>query len=82
MTELGEMWGKVPGWQIQGGPNFELDPRLVGIFVPVDTEDCPAEELHLVISALNTAEIKYERAKAEGKLGPGCFLLVGSRPRQ
>jgi hypothetical protein len=82
MTELGEVWEKVPGWQIQGGPHFGLDPRLVGVLVPVDIKNCPDEELQLVISALGVVGIKPERVRAEGKLGSECLLLVGSRPRQ
>jgi hypothetical protein len=82
MTELGEVWEKVPGWKIQGGPNFGLDPRVVGVLVPIDMENCPAEELQLVMSALGEAGMKPERARAEGKLGSECVLLVGSRPKQ
>lgn len=82
-NDLGELWKKVPGWEVQGTTNHGLDPLLIGMNVVVDMEGCPSEELRLVVSALKAAELKHAQVKAKGILGSGtCALVVGNRPQE
>lgn len=81
-NDLTNAWQGIPGWEIRGTTIFGLDPRQSGILVPVDIEGCSSEELALMVAALDAAEIKYQKVRAEGNSGVDvCAIIVGNRPQ-
>lgn len=82
MGDLVNAWNEVPGWKANGVTHFGLNPRLVGVVVVTDAENCPPEELRLVMSALRTAGIQHEGMPAKGQLGSECAVAIGSKPQK